>query len=60
VEKMQYKCVLLEDADASKALIKYASQTGIEHLVLGSSTKANLLEYASIFISSIACCKVYF
>ncbi|RHN70770.1 hypothetical protein MtrunA17_Chr3g0139101 [Medicago truncatula] len=49
VEKIQYRCVLLEDADVSKALIEYASRTGIEHLVLGSSTRANLLERFKVF-----------
>ncbi|KAL2637648.1 hypothetical protein AAZV13_06G071600 [Glycine max] len=37
--------VLLEDSDISKALIEYASQAGIEHLVLGSSTKTSLLKF---------------
>lgn len=36
------KRVLLEDADVSKALIEYASQVGIEHLILGSSAKTSL------------------
>ncbi|KAG5034309.1 hypothetical protein JHK87_009219 [Glycine soja] len=41
---IQCKDVLLEDSDISKALIEYASQAGIEHLVLGSSTKTSLLK----------------
>ncbi|XP_024635216.1 uncharacterized protein [Medicago truncatula] len=39
---IQCKRVLLEDADVSKALIEYASQVGIEHLILGSSAKTSL------------------
>ncbi|KAE9587015.1 putative protein kinase RLK-Pelle-RLCK-IXb family [Lupinus albus] len=39
---IQCKDVLLEDVDVSKALIEYVSNAGIEHLVLGSSTKAGL------------------
>ena len=38
------KDVLLEDADVAKALIEYATQAGIEHLILGSSTKTSLLK----------------
>ncbi|KAK7410328.1 hypothetical protein VNO78_01032 [Psophocarpus tetragonolobus] len=41
---IQCKDVLLEDSDIPKALIEYVSQTGIEHLVLGSSTKTSLLK----------------
>ncbi|XP_020204948.1 U-box domain-containing protein 52-like [Cajanus cajan] len=41
---IQCKDVLLEDVDISKALIEYAAQAGIEHLVLGSSTKTGLLK----------------
>ncbi|XP_058785086.1 U-box domain-containing protein 52-like isoform X2 [Vicia villosa] len=41
---IQCKDVLLEDSDVAKALIEYASQAGIEHLVLGSSAKAGLLK----------------
>ncbi|CAL5205128.1 unnamed protein product [Lathyrus oleraceus] len=41
---IQCKDVLLEDSDVTKALVDYASQAGIEHLVLGSSTKAGLLK----------------
>ncbi|XP_027190554.1 U-box domain-containing protein 52-like isoform X2 [Cicer arietinum] len=41
---IQCKDVLLEDADVSKALIEYATQAGIEHLVLGSSAKTSLLK----------------
>ncbi|ESW09127.1 hypothetical protein PHAVU_009G102500 [Phaseolus vulgaris] len=38
------KDVQLEDSDVSKAITEYASQTGIEHLVLGSSAKTSLLK----------------
>ncbi|KAK7352810.1 hypothetical protein VNO80_18239 [Phaseolus coccineus] len=38
------KDVLLEDSDVSKAITEYVSQTGIEHLVLGSSAKTSLLK----------------
>ncbi|CAJ1973825.1 unnamed protein product [Sphenostylis stenocarpa] len=41
---IQCKDVLLEDSDISRAIIEYVSQTGIEHLVLGSSTKTSLLK----------------
>ncbi|KAK7351445.1 hypothetical protein VNO77_10921 [Canavalia gladiata] len=41
---IQCKDVLLEDVDAAKAIIEYTSQAGIEHLVLGSSTKTGLLK----------------
>ncbi|TKY74623.1 U-box domain-containing protein 52 [Spatholobus suberectus] len=41
---IQCKDVLLEDVDISKAIVEYASQAGIEHLVLGSSTKNGLLK----------------
>ncbi|XP_027354171.1 U-box domain-containing protein 52-like isoform X2 [Abrus precatorius] len=41
---IQCKDVLLEDIDVSKAIIEYASQTGIEHLVLGSPAKTGLLK----------------
>ncbi|MCH93749.1 U-box domain-containing protein, partial [Trifolium medium] len=40
---IQCKDVLLEDTDVSRALIDYASQAGIEHLILGSSAKTSLL-----------------
>jgi len=60
VAKIQCKRVVLEDADVSKALIEYASQVGIEHLILGSSAKTSLHKYASIFLSSITFCKSYF
>ncbi|CAK8568760.1 unnamed protein product [Lathyrus sativus] len=41
---IQCRDVLLQDSDVAKALIDYASQAGIEHLVLGSSTKTGLLK----------------
>lgn len=41
---IQCKDVLIEDVDVSKAIIEYAAHAGIEHLVLGSSTKAGLLK----------------
>ncbi|KAI4337438.1 hypothetical protein L6164_015856 [Bauhinia variegata] len=40
---IQCKDVILEDTDISRALIEYASQSAIEHLILGSSTKTGLL-----------------
>ncbi|CAK8568759.1 unnamed protein product [Lathyrus sativus] len=42
---IQCRDVLLQDSDVAKALIDYASQAGIEHLVLGSSTKTGLLKF---------------
>ena len=41
---IQCKDVVLEDADVARALIEYATQTGIEHLILGSSAKTTLLK----------------
>lgn len=41
---IQCKDVILEDVDVSKAIIEYASQAGIEHLVLGCSTKNGLFK----------------
>ncbi|OIV97779.1 hypothetical protein TanjilG_12536 [Lupinus angustifolius] len=41
---IQCKDVLLENVDVPKALIEYVSNTGIQHLVLGSSTKTGLLK----------------
>ncbi|MED6114277.1 hypothetical protein PIB30_078754 [Stylosanthes scabra] len=37
------KDILLDDVDVCKALIEYASQSIIEHLVLGSSSKSTFL-----------------
>ncbi|KAK7384859.1 hypothetical protein VNO78_30562 [Psophocarpus tetragonolobus] len=37
------KDMVLEDVDVSKALIEYASQYAIEHLVIGSSNKGGFL-----------------
>ncbi|KAK7311822.1 hypothetical protein RJT34_10199 [Clitoria ternatea] len=42
---IQCKDVLLEDVDVTKAITDYASQAGIEHLVLGSSTKSSFLKF---------------
>ncbi|MED6151719.1 hypothetical protein PIB30_085077 [Stylosanthes scabra] len=39
------KDILLDDVDVSKALIEYASQSIIEHLVLGSSSKSTFLRF---------------
>ncbi|KAG4931095.1 hypothetical protein JHK84_048087 [Glycine max] len=39
------KDVVLEDVDISKALIEYASQYAIEHLVIGSSNKGGFLRF---------------
>ncbi|MED6130549.1 hypothetical protein PIB30_002145 [Stylosanthes scabra] len=41
---IQCKDVLIEDVDVSRAIIDYATQAGIEHLVLGSSSKTGLLK----------------
>jgi len=51
--QIQCKDVLLEDSDISKAICEYASQSGIEHLVLGSSAKTSLLKYATLFLSHV-------
>ncbi|KAE9603753.1 hypothetical protein Lalb_Chr11g0064201 [Lupinus albus] len=51
--QIQCKDVLLENVDVFKALIEYVSNTGIQHLVLGSLTKTGLLKYASIFLTHI-------
>ncbi|KAL1353134.1 hypothetical protein HN51_017058 [Arachis hypogaea] len=39
------KDILLEDVDVAKALTEYASQTIIEHLVLGYSSKSTFLRF---------------
>ncbi|KOM41888.1 hypothetical protein LR48_Vigan04g208600 [Vigna angularis] len=41
---IQCKDVLLEDSEVPRAIIEYASQTGVEHLVLGSSAKTSFLK----------------
>ncbi|XP_020989735.1 LOW QUALITY PROTEIN: U-box domain-containing protein 35-like [Arachis duranensis] len=41
---IQCKDVLIEDVDVAKAIVEYATQAGIEHLVLGSSSKTGLLK----------------
>ncbi|WJX16415.1 hypothetical protein P8452_06443 [Trifolium repens] len=46
------KGIVLEHGDVSKALIKYTSQSAIEHLVIGSSNKNGFLKYYSISIST--------
>ncbi|KAK7320752.1 hypothetical protein VNO77_30519 [Canavalia gladiata] len=42
---IQCKDVVVEDTDVSKALIEYASQYAIEHLVIGSSNKGGFLRF---------------
>ncbi|XP_061339330.1 U-box domain-containing protein 52 [Gastrolobium bilobum] len=42
---IQCEDVLLEDVDVAKALTEYAAQAGIEHLVLGCSTRTGLLKF---------------
>ncbi|GAV63651.1 Pkinase domain-containing protein/Usp domain-containing protein [Cephalotus follicularis] len=42
---IQCKDIVLEDADVSRALNEYVSQTGIETLVVGAATKAGFLRF---------------
>ncbi|XP_027189273.1 U-box domain-containing protein 52-like isoform X2 [Cicer arietinum] len=41
---IQCKDIVLEHGDVSKALIEYTSQSAIEHLVIGSSSKSSFLK----------------
>ncbi|PKI31787.1 hypothetical protein CRG98_047826, partial [Punica granatum] len=44
---IQFTDVILEDPDIAKALIQHVANNGIEHLVLGASSRSGLLRFKS-------------
>ncbi|XP_050366518.1 U-box domain-containing protein 52 [Argentina anserina] len=44
-KNIQCKDIVLEDSDVAKALVEYSTQTAIEHLVVGASTKSGFLRF---------------
>lgn len=57
VPQIQCKDIVLEHGDVSKALIEYTSQSAIEHLVIGSSSKSSFLKYSSASLFHPIRCK---
>nr|XP_011459022.1 PREDICTED: U-box domain-containing protein 35 [Fragaria vesca subsp. vesca] len=44
-KNIQCKDIVLEDTDVAKALVEYSTQTAIEHLVVGASSKSGFLRF---------------
>ncbi|KAM5565423.1 U-box domain-containing protein 35 [Rosa sericea] len=44
-KNVQCKDIVLEDSDVAKALIEYTTQSAIEHLVVGASSKSGFLRF---------------
>lgn len=42
---MSCKDIVIEDVDVGKALIEYVSQAGIDHLVVGATTRSGFLRF---------------